>query len=151
MLAATAGLSAGLLFSIGAIALLLIVADWIIFTKMGLPGWKSIIPLYGTYVALEKIWSVKIGFPIYIAGTLLSCFSTYVLSSNVSDYVGYIGLIFTLLFLFMYSFYLARAFNKSAGFAIGLILLPVIFYPILAFGSSEYVRNTYECNEKKTE
>jgi hypothetical protein len=33
---------------------------------------------------------------------------------------------------------LAKKFGQSTGFAIGLILLPVIFYPILGFGSAQY-------------
>ena len=33
---------------------------------------------------------------------------------------------------------LARAFGKGTGFAVGLILLPSIFYMILGFGDSVY-------------
>ena len=32
----------------------------------------------------------------------------------------------------------AKAFGKGAGFGIGLLLLPFIFYPILGFGSAQY-------------
>jgi predicted membrane protein len=32
----------------------------------------------------------------------------------------------------------AKAFGMGVGFAIGLILLPVIFVPILGFGSASY-------------
>ena len=34
---------------------------------------------------------------------------------------------------------LAKAFNRSGGFAVGLIFLGVIFYCILAFDTSTYV------------
>jgi Na+/melibiose symporter-like transporter len=34
---------------------------------------------------------------------------------------------------------LAKSFGKGVGFTIGLLLLPVIFYPILAFGDAQYV------------
>ena len=34
---------------------------------------------------------------------------------------------------------LAQNFGKGAGYGIGLILLPVIFMPMLAFGSARYV------------
>ena len=34
---------------------------------------------------------------------------------------------------------LAKAFGKSGGFAAGLIFLPLIFLPILGFGSAEYI------------
>jgi len=33
---------------------------------------------------------------------------------------------------------LAKSFGKGVGFAIGLILLSVIFFPILGFGSATY-------------
>jgi len=33
---------------------------------------------------------------------------------------------------------LARAFGKGGGFAAGLILLPVVFYPVLAWGDAQY-------------
>ena len=33
---------------------------------------------------------------------------------------------------------LAANFGKGGGFVAGLIFLPIIFYPILAFGSAQY-------------
>ena len=33
---------------------------------------------------------------------------------------------------------IANKFGKGGGFAVGLIFLPFIFYPILAFGAAEY-------------
>ena len=33
---------------------------------------------------------------------------------------------------------LAEKFGQETGFAIGMLLLPIIFYPILAFGDSKY-------------
>ncbi|NIO12695.1 MAG: signal peptidase I, partial [Xanthomonadales bacterium] len=32
----------------------------------------------------------------------------------------------------------ARNFGKSVAFGIGLVILPIIFYPILGFGSAQY-------------
>ena len=32
----------------------------------------------------------------------------------------------------------AKSFGKGAGFGIGLLLLPIIFFPILGFGSAQY-------------
>ena len=34
---------------------------------------------------------------------------------------------------------MARSFGKSGGFAVGLIFLSIIFIPILAFGSDDYI------------
>ena len=33
---------------------------------------------------------------------------------------------------------LAKSFGKGVGFGIGLLLLPIIFFPILGFGSAQY-------------
>jgi hypothetical protein len=37
---------------------------------------------------------------------------------------------------------IAGAFGKGGGYGIGLLLLPVIFLPMLAFGSAQYVGGT---------
>ena len=44
-------------------------------------------------------------------------------------------------FIFVILLYieLAKAFGKGGGFAAGLIFLSIIFFPILGFGSSQYV------------
>ena len=34
---------------------------------------------------------------------------------------------------------MSKSFGKSEGFTIGLLLLPLIFYPILGFGSANYI------------
>lgn len=34
---------------------------------------------------------------------------------------------------------LSKSFGKSEGFTIGILLLPIIFLPILAFGSAQYI------------
>ncbi len=33
---------------------------------------------------------------------------------------------------------LAKSFGKGVGFALGLIFLPFVFFPMLGFGSAEY-------------
>lgn len=96
-------------------AVVMIVANWKIFTKAGKPGWASIIPFYSQYVLFE------------IAGMngwmfLLLCI----------PFVNFIVMI-------MLYLNLAKAFGKSAGFAVGLILFNPIFTLILAFSKTEYV------------
>jgi len=34
---------------------------------------------------------------------------------------------------------LAKSFGQGVGFAIGLLLLSIVFFPILAFGDSRYL------------
>ena len=40
--------------------------------------------------------------------------------------------------LFLVTGAIAKQFGKSAGFGIGLLLLPFVFYPMLAFGDAKY-------------
>ena len=92
---------------------LIIAAMWCVFTKAGQPGWAALIPFY-MYVMLQIAgkpgwWLVLFFIPI----------------------VNLIIAIITVVAL-------AAKFGKGAGFAVGLILLPIIFYPILGFGSAQY-------------
>lgn len=98
-----------------AILILGIAARWIIFDKAGVEGWKSIIPLYNTYIFYKITWGN-------------GWYSLLLLVPVVNAVIGIVTFI-----------KLAKAFDKGIGFAIGLIFLNVIFLPILAFGEAEYV------------
>lgn len=97
-----------------AIALLMLVSMWRIFTKAGQPGWAVIIPFFNQYVMLQVA-----GKP----GWWLLLFFI-----PVVNFIVYVVMIVGL----------AQNFGKGVLFALGLIFLPVIFYPILAFGGAEY-------------
>jgi hypothetical protein len=99
-----------------AISVLLIVANWMVFEKAGQAGWKSIIPIYSTVVQLKII-----GKSPWLALLYLLLF------------VGF------LILVIMIGIGMARSFGRSGWFAVGLILLPIVFYPILAFGDSKYI------------
>src|SRR5216684_7084764 len=89
-------------------------ALWKVFKKAGEPGWASIVPLYNLWVLLRI--SGKPGWWIIL-----------MLIPLVNIVVGILEAVA-----------LARAFGKGGGFAAGLILLPVIFYPVLAWGDAQY-------------
>lgn len=95
-----------------------VIATWKIFTKCGVEGWKSIIPIYN-YVVLCQIVGIN---PIWILVFLI-------------PFVGSIAG-----FILMIAIYirLARGFGKSDGFVVGLVLLNFIFEMILAFGSATW-------------
>lgn len=95
--------------------LLGIICFWILFSKAGKPGWAAIIPLYSLYTAFDVAW----GRPWYFLLMLIPL----------------VNLVVYIIFLVKLSY----AFGKGGGFAVGLILLPILFLPILALGSSEYV------------
>ena len=35
------------------------ISRWFIFKKMGMPGWKGIIPYYGEYLLFRELWTTK--------------------------------------------------------------------------------------------
>ena len=99
-----------------AFVVFMIASVWKVYTKAGQPGWTAIIPIYNTFVMLRiigKPWWWFIGLLIPLVNfvvAILICVE------------------------------LAKVFGKGIGFAIGVILLPFIFFPILAFGSATYTR-----------
>ena len=98
-----------------AFAILMIVATWKVFVKAGRPGWAVLIPIYHTYVFL-KIAGKPGWWLIWFFIPLLNLI---------------FGIIATVAF--------AQNFGKGTGFTVGLIFLPIIFIPILAFGEAQYV------------
>lgn len=97
-----------------ALVVLMLVSMWKIFTKAGEPGWASLIPIYNTCV-LFKI----AGKPMWWVLLLI---------------IPIVNLVIVIIALVG----LATKFGKGGGYAVGLIFLPIIFYPMLAFGDAEY-------------
>lgn len=100
-----------------ALGILKIVSLWKIFKKAGKPGWASIVPIYNIYIMCEiaeKEWW-------YI---LLLCVPFANIYAMIVLYNG-----------------MAKRFGKSGGFVAGMILLPVVFFPILAFGKDAAIVN----------
>ena len=106
----------GFMFSLAAIifGILVIIGMWKVFTKAGEPGWMSLIPFLNTYKLYKIAWGN--GW-LFLLGLI-----------PIVNIVVYI----------MVSIKMARAFGMGTGFAVGLILLPSIFYLILGFGDSVY-------------
>jgi ABC-type sulfate transport system permease subunit len=100
---------------VGLVVMIVIFAGiWKVFTKAGQPGWAVLIPIYNAYV-LCKV-AGKSGWWVLLM--MIPC-------------VGFIfGILVTV--------GVAQNFGKGIGFALGLIFLPFIFYPILGFGDASY-------------
>ena len=101
------------------------------FKKANEEGWKALIPIYNTYT-LCKIVGVN---PWWILIVALSPVL------NVIPVIGGLAsLAASIYFSILLYVGLARSFKKEDAYAIGLILLPIIFLPILAFGKeNKYV------------
>ena len=112
------GLSAGTFIIYLIVGIILIASLWKIFLKANKPGWAAIIPIYNVLVELEIIgkpwwWFLLMLIPVV-----------------------------NIIIAIMVTYYLAKCFGKDAAFTVGLVLLPFIFFPILAFGNAEYVKPT---------
>ena len=98
-----------------AIMVFFFAAFWRVFAKAGKPGWAAIVPIYNVVVLMQiagrPVWWVLLMF-IPIVNIIVS---------------------------FVVVMDIARAFGKGAGFGVGLFFLAPVFYPILGFGSADYV------------
>lgn len=112
--AALAGLGVGMMIVWLAIAVLIVASLWKLFVKAGEPGWAAIIPIYNIIVLLK------------IAGKPAWWFILFLIP------------IVNIVVAFLVAISLAHNFGKTTGFGIGLALLGIVFYPILAFGDSRY-------------
>jgi hypothetical protein len=97
-----------------ALIVLMIAAMWKIFTKAGEPGWAAIIPIYN-FIILLKI----AGKPLWWIVLML---------------IPFVNLVVAIMVIWS----VARNFGKGGGFALGMLLLPPIFYPLLAWGDAQY-------------
>ena len=112
-----------------AAAVIMIIAQVKLFKKAGKPGWAALVPCYNNVLTCEMAGVDPRWVLIYIYGSVLS----------IIPILGFLAyLVVAIYYSILVNVSLARAFGKSDGFAVGLILLPVAFYPILAFGSAKY-------------
>ncbi len=96
------------------VGLFMLICQWKIFEKAGKPGWAAIIPIYNVIVMFQiagkpEWWILLLIVPV--ANVIISIITVVAL---------------------------AEKFGQGTGFAVGMIFLPIIFYPILAFGDSKY-------------
>ena len=88
---------------------------WKIYTKAGKPGWAAIVPIYNYVVLLDIV-----GKPVWWIVLLFIPLVNFIVAIMVINL-------------------LSKSFGKGVGFTIGMIFLPFIFIPMLAFGDAQYV------------
>ncbi|MBO4954782.1 MAG: hypothetical protein J6C77_00060 [Muribaculaceae bacterium] len=104
-----------------AVLLFYIVVAWKIFSKAGRPGWAIFIPIYNLIVQLQ-----------------VAKMSPWLVFLYLLGIIPVVGQIFLVVFSIIITVKTGTAFGKGTGFILGMIFLPFIFNPILAFGSSRY-------------
>ena len=110
-------------FVILAIAIVVLVANCKIFTKMGRKWWEAIVPVYNMYILAEKTFGNGWWFLLMFV-----------------SFIPVIGGVLGILFSIIWSLRLGKSFGQSTGFCVGLILLSPIFTLILGFGDAQYSR-----------
>lgn len=90
-------------------------SQWKIYKKAGKPGWASIVPIYNLIILLEIVkkptwWLILLLIP----------------GVNIVFVVWVLNL-------------LSKRFNQDAGFTVGLIFLPFIFFPLLGMSKIKYI------------
>jgi hypothetical protein len=93
----------------------IIAGVWKAFAKAGEPGWASLIPVYNMMI-MSKIAGRG---ETYGLLCLIPC----------------AGIIFAIIILVDF----CKQFDVGGGFVAGLLLLPIVFWPILGFGSARYI------------
>jgi hypothetical protein len=105
-----------LVFGIFFLALMvfMIVSMWKVYEKANQPGWACIVPFYN-YMVLGKMAGKSDTWGLLMI-------------------IPYAGIVFAIIAWNQ----VAKRFGKTEGFTVGLILLPFVFIPILAFGNAKY-------------
>lgn len=133
---------AGMSFFFVALAVLEIVGAWFTYEKADIPGWKCIIPFYDSYVLADRVanddiaaWLVVCQAVTTIGSVMMQADAPLVAElMTILTLVAGIGTI--VLECIVYD-KLSQGFGHGAGYVVGLLLLPVVFYPILGFSRTE--------------
>ena len=104
----------GLLIVVG-VGLIPIIGIWKVFAKAGEPGVAAIVPIWNLLI-ISKISGRD---PIMGLVLAIPCVGT--------------------IFAFIMLMDIAKRFGKEPIYGIGLALLPYIFWPMLGFGSAQYI------------
>ena len=99
--------------------IIFIVSYWKMFEKAGKPGWASIVPIYNLIVLFQIAKA-----PVWLLILLLIPILNFFAVIPIGIYL---------------SINLAKVFGKDMGFALLLIFVPFVGYPLLAFSDAEYI------------
>ena len=101
-------------------------------TAKGINGWTILIPGYGEFVFFKTTADCGMLLVVMLVMIVLG-----IVASFLAPIFGIFFLILVLFFYFIFSLNLAEAYNRETAFAIGLFLLPPVFFWMLAYPSKE--------------
>lgn len=120
---------------------LLVIARWKMFQKAGEAGWKSIIPVYSTYISFKICWGTA---PFWALVAMAAFAGAFTGTIAPADYPA-LGVLVALLYCAIAAVGLVMLYKTSLAFGHGIgMALALLFFPnvatlVLGFGSSRYV------------
>ena len=135
--------------TIGALLFLAVLAaKYMLFTKMGEEGCKSLIPFYNRYLLYKKCWNGSYYFAalaMIIPAAILGV-SSYIIYTGGYGYsfgivLGVLAMITAAVHFVMnliLSYKISKAFGHGLLFTAGYVLMTDIFTLILGFGDEEF-------------
>jgi len=115
------GVLVGIIIACIALAVFMVAAMWRIFTKAGKPGWAAIIPIYNYIVLLQIVGRPVWWIFFYLVGA-----------------IPFVGWIVTFVVAVIVMNDLAKSYGKGVGYTLLFVFLPIIGYPMLAWGGAKY-------------
>ena len=148
-----------------AMRILMIIGMWLMFDKAGEHGWGSIIPFYRGYLLFKtagiKNWFwgslvVSLVYGICLVVSMIYFFVYFIVGifggANTMDdgvtafmaglfFIGCIAGVICFVITIVRGIKMAQAFNLGGGWAVGIILLPWLFYMIMGCSKNIHHRN----------
>ena len=129
------------------IFVLSLIGKFFIFEKMGMPGWKSLIPIYSDYLLFRELIGSGY-FWGYIASALLagscSALVTIGMVSGVMEFLFIITAVaactVTIAIQIKLAHSLSKSFGHGIGYTFGLVFIEPIMLMILGLGNNRYAR-----------
>lgn len=122
---------------------LVVVGMWRTFSKMGLKGWYSLIPVYDVYVMARTVTGsdnyANLWLRSLVALVIVDILSPILGSPTILVFISQLVAIWLVVLNIWTLLSVSRSFGHGLGFVCGLLFLPCIFWPVLGCGSSEFI------------
>ena len=111
------------------------VSNWKLFEKAGEPGWYAIIPFFNTFMMCKVVfgnawWGCAFLAPLVCLPLFFIPFLNILVSFAVNMFVMFVSI--------MMHVRMALVFGRGGGVIALLILIPIVGYPVLAFGKETH-------------